>query len=74
MIRPKRRFMIGAFAGSDILHVTATIKNPSTNTVSGEFDIKGDYNPGGYGAFSEPEEYTTKNVAETLVKEIYQLQ
>lgn len=74
MIPPKRRAWVGAFAGSDILYVSATVKNARTNSVSGQYEIKGEYNPGGYGMFSVPEEYTSEKVAETLVKEIYQLQ
>jgi hypothetical protein len=67
----RNRAMIGAFAGSNKLDVTATIKSQSGGKVLAEFDVKGDYNPGGFGAFSNPETSTAESVAEALVAEIY---
>jgi hypothetical protein len=65
------RAMIGAFAGSNKLNVAATIKSLSDGKTLAEFEIKGDYNPGGFGAFSNPETSTAENVAEALVAEIF---
>jgi len=65
------RAMIGALAGSNKLDVTATVKSQSSGKVLAEFDVKGDYNPGGFGAFSNPESSTAEGVAEALVAEIY---
>ena len=67
-----KRALIGAFAGSNLLDITATIKAMETKDILGIYEVKGDYNPGGYGVFSDPIEATTSSVAEELVKGIYQ--
>ena len=67
-----KRALIGAFAGSNLLDITATIKAMETKDILGVYEVKGDYNPGGYGLFSDPIEATTSSVAEELVKGIYQ--
>ena len=67
-----KRALIGAFAGSNLLDITATIKAMETKDTLGIYEVKGNYNPGGYGVFSDPIEATTSSVAEELVKGIYQ--
>ena len=67
-----KRALIGAFAGSNLLDITATIKAMETKDILGIYEVKGNYNPGGYGVFSDPIEATTSSVAEELVKGIYQ--
>jgi len=66
-----RRALMGALGGSNILDITATIKTTEKN-ILGVYEVKGKYNPGGFGIFSDPVESTTKSVAEELVKGIYQ--
>ena len=66
-----RRALMGAFGGSNILDITATIKATETKNILGVYEVKGKYNPGGFGIFSDPVESTTKSVAEELVKGIY---
>ena len=67
-----KRALIGAFAGSNLLDITATIKAMETKDILGIYEVKGNYNPGGYGVFSDPIKATTSSVAEELVKGIYQ--
>ena len=67
-----RRALMGAFGGSNILDITATIKATETKNILGVYEVKGKYNPGGWGVFSDPVESTTSSVAEELVKGIYQ--
>lgn len=67
-----RRALMGAFGGSNILDITATIKAAETKNILGIYEVKGKYNPGGWGVFSDPIESTTSSVAEELVKGIYQ--
>ena len=67
-----RRALMGAFGGSNILDITATIKATETKNILGVYEVKGKYNPGGFGIFSDPVESTTNSVAEELVKGIYQ--
>ena len=67
-----RRALMGAFGGSNILDITATIKAAETKNILGVYEVKGKYNPGGWGVFSDPVESTTSSVAEELVKGIYQ--
>ena len=67
-----RRILIGAFGGSNVLDITATIKATETKNILGVYEVKGKYNPGGFGIFSDPVESTTSSVAEELVKGIYQ--
>ena len=67
-----RRALMGAFGGSNILDITATIKAAETKNILGVYEVKGKYNPGGWGVFSNPIESTTSSVAEELVKGIYQ--
>ena len=67
-----RRALMGAFGGSNILDITATIKAAETKNILGVYEVKGKYNPGGWGVFSNPVESTTSSVAEELVKGIYQ--
>jgi hypothetical protein len=67
-----RRALIGAFGGSNILDITATIKATETKQILGVYEVKGKYNPGGWGVFSDPVEATTSRVAEELVNGIYQ--
>ena len=74
MISQGKRSLFGALAGSDLLYVTATIKDEKTQAIVAQFEIKGDYNPGGLGMFVNPKRYTAKRVAEALVKEIYRIQ
>ena len=58
-----KRALIGAFAGSNLLDITATIKAMETKDILGIYEVKGNYNPGGYGVFSDPIEATTSSVA-----------
>jgi hypothetical protein len=67
-----RRALMGAFGGSSILDITATIKATETRNILGVYEVKGKYNPGGWGVFSDPIKSTTSSVAEELVKGIYQ--
>ena len=67
-----RRILIGAFGGSNLLDITATIKATETKNILGVYEVKGKYNPGGWGVFSDPIKSTTSSVAEELVKGIYQ--
>ena len=67
-----RRALMGAFGGSSILDITATIKATETKNILGVYEVKGKYNPGGWGIFSDPVKSTTNSVAEELVKGIYQ--
>ena len=67
-----RRILIGAFGGSNVLDITATIKARETKKILGVYEVKGKYIPGGFGIFSDPVESTTSSVAEELVKGIYQ--
>ena len=67
-----RRALMGALGGSNILDITATIKAAETKNILGVYEVKGKYNPGGWGVFSNPVESTTSSVAEELVKGIYQ--
>ena len=67
-----RRALMGAFGGSNILDITATIKTTETKNILGVYEVKGKYNPGGWGIFSDPVKSTTNSVAEELVKGIYQ--
>jgi len=67
-----KRALLGAIAGANLLDITATIKDKETKAILGIYDVKGSYNPGGFGIFSDPVEATTSNVAEELVKGIYQ--
>jgi len=67
-----RRALMGAFGGSSILDITATIKATETKNILGVYEVKGKYNPGGWGIFSDPIKSTTNSVAEELVKGIYQ--
>jgi hypothetical protein len=67
-----RRALMGAFGGSSILDITATIKATETKNILGVYEVKGKYNPGGWGVFSDPVEATTSRVAEELVNGIYQ--
>ena len=67
-----RRALMGAFGGSSILDITATIKATETKNILGVYEVKGKYNPGGWGVFSDPIESTTSSVAEELVEGIYQ--
>ena len=67
-----RRALIGAFAGANVLDITATIKDMKTKDILGIYEVKGSYNPGGWGVFSNPIESTTSSVAEELMKGIYQ--
>ena len=67
-----RRALMGAFGGNSILDITATIKATETKNILGVYEVKGKYNPGGWGVFSDPIESTTSSVAEELVKGIYQ--
>ena len=67
-----RRALMGAFGGSNILDITATIKAAETKNILGVYEVKGKYNPGGWGIFSDPVKSTTNSVAEELVKGIYQ--
>ena len=67
-----RRALMGAFGGSSILDITATIKATETKNILGVYEVKGKYNPGGWGVFSDPIKSTTSSVAEELVKGIYQ--
>ena len=67
-----RRALVGAFGGSNLLDITATIKATETKNILGVYEVKGKYNPGGWGIFSDPVESTTNSVAEELVKGIYQ--
>jgi hypothetical protein len=65
------RLLIGAFAGSSLMDITATIKAKETKIILGIYEVKGKYNPGGWGVFSDPIEATTSSVADELVKGIY---
>jgi len=65
------RFLIGAFAGFDRLHVSVTVREQKTQRVIAGFDVKGEYNPGGFGALATPQSYTAKNVAEAIVEKLY---
>ena len=65
------RFLIGAFAGTDELYVSVTLKDKKSNQIIASFDVNGDYNPGGLGAFATAEKYTANYVAETLVNKLY---
>ena len=67
-----RRALMGALGGSNILDITATIKATETKNILGVYEVKGKYNPGGWGIFSDPVKSTTNSVAEELVKGIYQ--
>ena len=67
-----RRALMGALGGSNILDITATIKAKETKNILGIYEVKGSYNPGGWGIFSNPVDSTTSSVAEELVKGIYQ--
>ena len=67
-----RRILIGAFGGSNVLDITATIKAKETKNILGVYEVKGKYNPGGWGIFSDPVKSTPNSVAEELVKGIYQ--
>ena len=67
-----RRALMGALGGSNILDITATIKATETKNILGVYEVKGKYNPGGWGVFSDPIKSTTSSVAEELVKGIYQ--
>ena len=67
-----RRALMGAFGGNSILDITATIKATETKNILGVYEVKGKYNPGGWGIFSDPIKSTTNSVAEELVKGIYQ--
>ena len=67
-----RRALMGAFGGNNILDITATIKATETKNILGVYEVKGKYNPGGWGIFSDPVKSTTNSVAEELVKGIYQ--
>ena len=67
-----RRALMGVFGGSSILDITATIKATETKNILGVYEVKGKYNPGGWGIFSDPIKSTTNSVAEELVKGIYQ--
>ena len=67
-----RRALMGAFGGNSILDITATIKATETKNILGVYEVKGKYNPGGWGIFSDPVKSTTNSVAEELVKGIYQ--
>ena len=67
-----RRALMGVFGGSSILDITATIKATETKNILGVYEVKGKYNPGGWGVFSDPIESTTSSVAEELVEGIYQ--
>lgn len=67
-----KRALVGAFAGSDVLDITATIKDKETELSLGIYEVKGSYNPGGFGIFVDPVEHTTSSVAEDLVNRIYQ--
>ena len=73
LVSTARRAFIGFLAGFDILYVTATIKDGKSLAVIAEFEIKGEYNPGGLGMFTNPKIYTVKRVAEALVEVIYQI-
>ena len=67
-----RRALMGAFGGNNLLDITATIKATETKNILGVYEVKGKYNPGGWGIFSDPVKSTTNSVAEELVKGIYQ--
>ena len=67
-----RRALMGAFGGNNLLDITATIKATETKNILGVYEVKGKYNPGGWGVFSDPVKSTTNSVAEELVKGIYQ--
>jgi len=71
IVNSSDRAFIGALAGSNKLDVTATVKSQEDGKILAEFDVKGDYNPGGFGAFSNPEISTAESVAEALIAEIY---
>ena len=72
IVTRETRFIIGAFAGANVLDITATIKAKETKNILGIYEAKGNYNPGGFGIFSDPVEATTSSVAEELVRGIYQ--
>ena len=69
-----KRALIGFFAGSNILEITATIKDKETKAILGVYEVKGDYNLGGgvYGILRDPIDQQTSSVAEDLVNRIYQ--
>ena len=71
IVSKKNRLLIGAFGGSNLLDITATIKAKETKNILGIYEVKGSYNPGGFGLFWNPVDSTTMSVAEELVEGIY---
>ena len=71
-----RRILIGAFGGSNVLDITATIKARETKKILGVYEVKSKYNPGvsaeGCRDLWDPVDATTSRVAEELVNGIYQ--
>ena len=71
-----RRILIGAFGGSNVLDITATIKARETKKILGVYEVKSKYNPGVSAECCrdlwDPVDATTSRVAEELVNGIYQ--
>ena len=74
-----KRILIGAFGGSNVLDITATIKAKETKKILGVYEVKSKYNPSGSveclaycSDLLDPVGATTSRVAEELVNGIYQ--
>jgi hypothetical protein len=71
-----KRILIGAFGGSNVLDITATIKSRETKKILGVYEVKSNYNPGLSAECCknlwDPVDDTTSRVAEELVNGIYQ--
>ncbi len=64
------RALAGMLAGINHLNVAVYLLEPGTKIAIGEFEVNGQYNPGGFGMFTDPAESASTSVAKTLVDKL----
>ncbi len=57
-------------AGSNKLNVDVNVLEANQQTVVGKFSVNGEYNPGGFGMFSDPVDSATADVAKAIAEKV----
>lgn len=65
------RALAGALAGANHLDVDVFITSPEAEVNLGEFSVNGEYNPGGFGVFSDPLDSAALDVAKAIADKVF---
>lgn len=65
------RALAGALAGSNHLDLRVHLLEPGTSNSVGEFEVRVDNNPGGWGMFSNPVASACNDAAKAIVQKIF---